>query len=298
MKTGFRLGDFEFTWLNGGRFELDGGAMFGVVPKALWSKKYPSTEDNTIPMVAWPLLIETPGASILIETGLGNKLTDKQKQIFKVKEEWNLLEDLRSLGMEREDIDYVILTHYDFDHAGGVVMKEDSGALSLTFPKARHIVQKKEWEDVLNPNKRSINTFWPINYEVLKESKNLELVDGETEVESGIRVILTGGHNRGFQIVTMESGNEKALHMVDLLPTHAHFNPLWIMAYDNFPLESISMKEEWEKKGMEEDAWFTFYHDPFVLACKFDDKGNTVEKWPEEDAQHGSISGNADHNRS
>lgn len=124
MKKGFRLGDFELTWLNGGRFELDGGAMFGVVPKALWSKKYPASEDNTIPMVAWPLLIKTPACTVLIETGLGNKLTEKQKKIYKVSEDWSVLEDLRTLGLLREDIDYVILTHYDFDHAGGVVMKE------------------------------------------------------------------------------------------------------------------------------------------------------------------------------
>ncbi|HYA88295.1 MAG TPA: MBL fold metallo-hydrolase [Nitrospirota bacterium] len=281
MVKGFRLGDFELTWLNGGRFELDGGAMFGVVPKALWSKKYPSNEDNTIPMVAWPLLIKTRSSLALVETGLGNKLTEKQKKIYKVSDEGNLVEELRSLGIEREDIDYVILTHYDFDHAGGVVMKENSGTLSLTFPGAKHIVQRKEWEDVLNPNMRSVNTFWPINYEVLKQSRNLELVEGETEVEPGVRVILSGGHNRGFQLVKIESGGNSALHMVDLLPTHAHFNPLWIMAYDNFPLESIAAKELWEKRGIEEKAWFTFYHDPFVLACKFDEKGTILEKWPD-----------------
>jgi len=281
MMKGFRLGDFELSWLNGGRFELDGGAMFGVVPKALWSKKYPSNEDNTIPMVAWPLLIKTPSSLVLVETGLGNKLTEKQKKIFKVSDEGNLVEELHSLGIEREDIDYVILTHYDFDHAGGVVMKENSGTLSLTFPGAKHIVQRKEWEDVLNPNTRSVNTFWPINYEVLKQSRNLELVEGETEVEPGVRVILAGGHNRGFQLVKIESGGTSALHMVDLLPTHAHFNPLWIMAYDNFPLESIAVKELWEKRGIEEKAWFTFYHDPFVLACKFDEKGTILQKWPD-----------------
>lgn len=273
------LGDFRLFWLKGGNFELDGGAMFGVVPKALWSKKYPSTEDNTIPLVARPLLVVTPNKLILIETGLGNKLTDKQKKIFKVTGDWELPEGLHKLGIGREDIDYVILTHYDFDHAGGVVMKEDSGALSLTFPRAKHIVQKREWEDVLNPNKRSINTFWPVNNEVLRESRNLELVDGDTDIEEGIRVILTGGHNRGFQLVEMKSGGGKALQMVDLLPTHAHFNPLWIMAYDNFPLEVIKEKEKWENIGIDEGAWFTFYHDPFVLACKFNEKGDITEKW-------------------
>src|SRR5208283_3136858 len=135
MKRGFFIGDFEFIWLNGGMFALDGGAMFGCVPKALWKKKYPVNEDNTIPLVAWPLLIKTPESLVIIETGLGNKLTDKQKQILRVKEEWNLISGLPGLGIEREDITHVILTHYDFDHAGGVVMREESGALRLTFPR-------------------------------------------------------------------------------------------------------------------------------------------------------------------
>jgi glyoxylase-like metal-dependent hydrolase (beta-lactamase superfamily II) len=128
-------------------------------------------------------------------------LTEKQKKTFKVHEEWNLIEDLHMIGLRREDIDYVILTHYDFDHADGMVMVESSGTLSLTFPSAKHIVQRSELDDVLKPNIRSTNTFWPINYEVLKESRNLELVDGEMEVVPGIRVIHTDGHNRGFQLV-------------------------------------------------------------------------------------------------
>ena len=285
MKKGFRLGEFELFWLRGGSFELDGGAMFGVVPKALWSKKYPANEDNTISMVAWPLLIKTPDSLVLIETGLGNKLTEKQKQIFRVKEEWNVIGDLDDMGIKREDIDYVILTHYDFDHAGGVVMKDEkSGGYSLTFPRAKHIVQVKEWEDVINPNIRSINTYWPINNELLRVSPNLELVDGETEIVRGIRVVPASGHTRGYQIVTAESQGQTAVYLCDLLPTHAHFNPLWIMAYDNFPLESIRQKEAMEKEYVGRGAWFIFYHDPFVPACKFDDKGNMVEKWPEEGA--------------
>lgn len=279
MKRGFFIGDFEFIWLKGGEFALDGGAMFGVVPKALWARKYPADDDNTIPMVAWPLLIKTPESLVIIETGLGNKLTDKQKQIFRVKEEWNLIAELRVLGIEREDISHVILTHYDFDHAGGVVMREESGAFSLTFPKAKHYIQGTEWEDVIHPNIRSINTYWPINNELLKGSPNLELVNGEAEIVRGIRVIHTGGHTKGYQIVTVESGGQSAVYPCDLLPTHAHFNPLWIMAYDNFPLDSIQQKEDLERVHVGEKAWFIFYHDPFVPACKFDEHGNIVEKW-------------------
>jgi glyoxylase-like metal-dependent hydrolase (beta-lactamase superfamily II) len=281
MKKGFKLGDFELTWLNGGIFELDGGTMFGVVPKVLWSKKYASSEDNYIPLTTWPILVKTGKSLTLIETGLGNKLTDKQKRIFRVKQDWEILKDLNQMGLKREDINFVILTHYDWDHAGGVVMIGENGNLTLTFPNARHILQKKEWEDVLAPNVRSINSFWTINYETLKNSNCLELVDGDTEILSGIKVFYTGGHNRGHQIVQLESKGEKALHLADLMPDHAHFNPLWVMAYDNYPMDVIAQKENWENKGVNEDAWFTFYHDPYILACKFDKDGNIIKKWPD-----------------
>lgn len=280
MKKGFKLGSFELVWLNGGIFELDGGTMFGVVPKVLWSKKYASTEDNYIPLTAWPIFIKTPRSIIIIESGLGNKLSDKQKKIFRVKEEWNILNELNELRIKREDVSFVILTHYDWDHAGGVVMIEKDGKLALTFPNASHILQKKEWEDVLTPNKRSINSFWPINYETLKQSNRLELVDGDAEIQEGIKVFHTGGHNRGHQIVELESEGQKALHLADLLTTHAHFNPLWITAYDNYPMDAIAMKEEWVNRGVNQGAWFTFYHDPYILACKFDKDGNVIKKWP------------------
>jgi len=282
MKTGFKIGDLELTWLNGGTFELDGGAMFGVVPKVLWQKKYPPTEDNYIPMTAWPIMVRTPQALVLIESGIGNKLTDKQKKIYRVREEWSVVEELKLLGISREDIDFVVLTHYDFDHAGGVVMQETDGTLGFTFPKAKHILQKKEWHDVLNPNIRTINTYWPLNNELMRTSTNLHLIDGRYEVVPGITVAHTGGHNEGHQIVTIESKGEKALHLADLLPTHAHANPLWIMAYDNFPMESIALKEQWMKQGVAEGVWFTFYHDAFMTACKYDDKGMVTDRWPKE----------------
>lgn len=279
MKKSLKIGDLELIWLDGGSFELDGGAMFGVVPKILWSKKYPSDDDNFVNLITAPILVKTQTALILIESGLGNKLTEKQKKIFRVKSEWKILSDLESLGIKREDINYVILTHLDFDHCGGIVMFEEDNTLSITFPKAKHIIQKKEWQDALNPNKRSANSFWPINFELLKNSPLLNLVEGNSIIVDGIRVVHTGGHNSGHQIVEIESKGQKALHLADILPTHAHFNPLWVMAYDNYPLEVISIREEYEKKGIEENAWFTYYHDPFMYACKFDKEGNIIESW-------------------
>ncbi len=275
---GFRIGNFELFWLNGGTFELDGGAMFGVVPKVLWQKKYTPDSDNYVFLVARPILIKTSDSLILVETGLGNKLTEKQKNIFRTKEEWKVIEDLDKLSIKRQDINFVILTHYDFDHAGGVVMQDMDGLLTLAFPNAQHVIQEQEWHDVLDPNMRSIHTYWPNNINILKESGNVRLVNGEEEIVRGIKVIRTGGHTRGHQVVSIESDGEAALHLGDLLPTHAHYNPLWVMAYDNFPLDTIRMKKEWEQQGTEQNAWFTFYHDPFMQACRFDEKGNVIEK--------------------
>jgi glyoxylase-like metal-dependent hydrolase (beta-lactamase superfamily II) len=284
LKPGLKIGELEVFWLRGGRFALDGGAMFGVVPKSLWTKKYPSDEENAIPLIAFPLLVRTPEALILIESGIGNKLNEKQRKIFRVTEDWLVPDDLEALGIGREDIGYVILTHFDFDHAGGVLMQNGEHEIELTFPMAKHVIQKEEWEDVLDPNIRSINTYWPINNQLLRESAVLQTVEGTTEIVKGVTVIHAGGHTRGFQTVLLESGGESAIHLGDLLPTHAHFNPLWIMAYDNFPLDAIRQKKELERKYIGQGAWFTFYHDPFVLACRFDERGNIVDRYPAADS--------------
>jgi glyoxylase-like metal-dependent hydrolase (beta-lactamase superfamily II) len=282
---GSKLGEFEIFWLNGGEFELDGGTMFGVVPKSLWAKKYPVDEDNPlaleenyIKLLNYPLLIKTPDSLVLVETGLGNKLTDKQKQTYRVIKDWDLPRELKKIGLTRQDIDYVILTHCDFDHAGGIVMINSDGDEELTFPNARHIVQKLEWEDAIQPNRRSANTYWEQNFSKLKDTDNLQLVDGDFEICRGIEVQYTGGHTRGHQIVRIQSGKAIAYHLADLLPTHVHFNPLWIMAYDNFPMDAIALKEKYEATGLRENAWFTFYHDPSMYACKFDEQGRVVKK--------------------
>lgn len=284
MKS-FKLGDFEIFWLNGGEFELDGGTMFGVVPKVLWSKKYPADtgdyirhEDNYIKLLNYPLLVKTADSLVVVETGLGNKLTEKQKQIFRVIKDWDIPSDLKKLGLKRQDITHVILTHCDFDHAGGIVMYNADGNEELTFPNAKHIVQKLEWEDAMHPNIRSENTYWLLNFNKLKGTDSLQLVEGNYTICEGIEVQLTGGHTRGHQIVRIQSAKEVAYHLADLLPTHVHFNPLWIMAYDNFPMDVISLKQKYESQGIRENAWFTFYHDPSMYACKFDSQGQVVKK--------------------
>jgi len=216
---------------------------------------------------------------ILIETGLGNKLNSKQKEIFRVTKEWDLPDDLIKMGLKRQDVNFVILTHCDFDHAGGIVMHNAKGDPELTFPNARHIVQDAEWQDAMHPNIRSANTYWPENFSELIDSDNLQLVNGNLQVCEGIEVQQTGGHTKGHQIVRIESQGQVAYHLADLLPTHVHYNPLWVMAYDNYPMDAIFLKEKYEALALEEEAWLTYYHDPFMFASKFDSDGKVVKKF-------------------
>lgn len=278
--TQLDLGNITINWLGGGEFELDGGTMFGAVPKVLWQQKYPANAENYIRLRNSPLLVRTPEFNIIIDTGLGNKLTAKQQAIFRVTRPWSVVEDLRALGLNREDIQYVLLTHGDFDHAGGVVMHSASGGTELTFPRAKHVVQKKEWYDISHPNSRAAHSYFPENFTGLKTSGLLTVADGNRQIVEGVAVRLTGGHTRGHQVVEITGSAGSAVHLGDVLPTHVHANPLWIMAYDNFPLELIEQKEHLLPTYRKENRWFTFYHDIFLSACRLDDRGKVVEQVP------------------
>jgi glyoxylase-like metal-dependent hydrolase (beta-lactamase superfamily II) len=273
---GLRIGEFELFWLDGGSFELDGGAMFGPVPKVIWEKRFPTSTGNNIFMVTNPILIRSPLGNFIIETGLGNKLTEKQAKMFNLRSGWSVPASLEGHGLKTSDITLVFLTHCDYDHAGGLIT-DKSGELVQTFPNAKIVVQKIEWEDVKKPNRRSIHSFWEINFTGIEESGKLLLVDGEREIVPGITVRHTGGHNRGHQIIKITSRGETAMHLGDLLASHAHYNPLWVMAYDNYPMDVIEQKEKLEAEAIKENAWITFYHDPQIKACKFDEKGNPTE---------------------
>ncbi len=277
--TGLTVGEYEIFWLNGGSFKLDGGAMFGPVPKSIWSTRYPVEQNNNILLTASPMLIKGPDSLILVESGIGNKLTAKQRQIFQIQREWDVIGDLKKLGISRHDIDTVVLTHGDWDHAGGIVMTGASGEPELSFPRARHLLQRAEWEDICQPCTRSSAAYWPINTDALNLSSQLVLVEEMATVAPGITVRRTGGHTRGHQVVFIESQGEQAIHLGDLFPTRAHLNPLWVMAYDNFPLEVIERKKKLIHQGMRDQAWFLFYHDPFCEACKFGTDGKPSASW-------------------
>ncbi|WP_442595558.1 YtnP family quorum-quenching lactonase [Neobacillus sp. D3-1R] len=273
MET-LKLKDVKFTWLSGGVTNLDGGAMFGVVPKPLWEKRYPCNEKNQIELRTDPILIQWSGKNILVESGIGKgKLSDKQKRNFGVTEESNLEEDLALLGLATSDIDYILMTHLHFDHACGLTKLEDEKFTSV-FPKAKIITSDTEWNEMQNPNIRSANTYWKENWEAITEQ--VETFTDSWEL-GPIKLIHTGGHSDGHSILMIKDEMGTIIHMADLMPTHAHHNPLWVMAYDDYPMDSIYAKEKWIPHGMQENAWFIFYHDAIYRAVKWDETGKITE---------------------
>lgn len=269
-----QIGEIKLTWLNGGVTHLDGGAMFGVVPKPLWSKKYPVNENNQIELRTDPILVQANGLNMLIDSGIGNgKLNDKQKRNFGVTEESNLVEDLGRLGLQPNDIDYILMTHLHFDHACGLT-KRDGETWVPVFERAEIITTQTEWDEMKNPNIRSKSTYWAENWEAV--ASLVRPFEGEQEITDGIKMIHTGGHSDGHAIIKIEDAGDRLIHMADIMPTHAHANVLWVLAYDDYPMTSIEAKEKWMKFGLENGSWYSFYHDAQYCAIKWDGTGKEI----------------------
>ncbi|WP_394235600.1 MBL fold metallo-hydrolase [Niallia oryzisoli] len=273
MET-LQLTNCKLTWLNGGVNNLDGGAMFGVVPKPLWIKKYPCNEKNQIELRTDPILIQMNGTNFLIDSGIGKgKLSEKQRRNFGAEEESKLEESLEKLGLTLLDIDYVLMTHLHFDHACGLT-KTDGSEYVPVFPNAKIIVNRTEWDEMRQPNIRSKSTYWKENWEAV--AGKVEVF--EKEWSMGIlKLIHTGGHSDGHSIIVLEDEKDTVIHMADIMPTHAHQNVLWVMAYDDYPMNSIAAKQKWTQYGLNCNAWFTFYHDTYYRAVKWDKDGNLTE---------------------
>lgn len=273
MET-LQLGNIKLTWLNGGVTYLDGGAMFGVVPKPLWAKKYSPNENNQIELRTDPLLIQANGLNILLESGLGNgKFDEKKKRNFGVMEESSVLTDLDALGLSPDDIHIVLMTHLHFDHACGLTELKDNQWVSV-FKQAAIITSQIEWNEMRDPNIRSKNTYWRENWEAV--SSQMKTFEKEIEITKGIKMVHTGGHSNGHSIVIIEDGDETLLHMGDIMPTHAHSNVLWVLAYDDYPMDSVYQKQKWMKTGLEKQVWYSFYHDAYYWAIKWDLTGKQV----------------------
>jgi glyoxylase-like metal-dependent hydrolase (beta-lactamase superfamily II) len=256
------LGDARLTLLDGGSFRLDGGAMHGVVPKTLWSKLVSCDALNRCEYSTRCLLIETGGRRVLVETGNGDKFPPKLKDIYGIDHDRAIAVALKEVGLSPDDIDTVVMTHLHFDHSGGTTRRTVSGAVEPVFRKARHVVQRREWEDATHPHERNRASYLPENIVPLGEAGLLQLCDGETEIAPGVRVVPTPGHTAGHQSVLVgPSDGPKALFLGDVVPTAVHVKLPWVMSYDLEPARTVETKRALFTRALAEDWLLVWGHD-------------------------------------
>ena len=257
-----RLGRFELRILSDGEFRLDGGAMFGVVPKVLWQAFKEPDEQNRIRMTTNCLLVEAGDDLLLIDTGVGDKLDERAHQIFGLrKDEPRLLERLAEAGFEPEDVTHVLLSHLHFDHCGWNTRRGSNGPVP-TFPKARYWISRPEIEHARSPNVRDRSSYLPENWEPLFEAGLVELFDDSAEPIGGVRAVLAPGHTPGMCVVTLDGGDaDRGIFLADLVPTVAHVPFTWIMAFDLEPLRTLREKQDWIPR-VASGGWTCFFvHD-------------------------------------
>ncbi len=261
-----KFGEFELFVLSDGLFKLDGGAMFGVVPKVLWEKTNPANGSNRILLGLNCLLIKTPTDLILVDTGIGWHYDEKFASIYGIDKSTDLIKSLDEHGFSPQDITKVILTHLHFDHCGGNVYKNQEGSLSPTFPNAIYLVQKGEMEYAKNPDPRSKGSYLAHTWEPVEASGQLQLITGNQEIVPGVEVFVTGGHTRDHQIVIIRSGEQVACFLADLVPTSSHLKTPYVMAYDLYPKTTMEMKEKILKQATSEHWLLFFEHAPRIKA--------------------------------
>ncbi len=261
-----KLGAFEIYPVTDGRFRLDGGAMFGVVPKALWQKCCPADELNRIPLSLTCLLIRAHGRNILVDTGVGDKEDAKFQSLFAVERTATLQESLRQHGLSRNDIHMVVNTHLHFDHAGGNTVTHGHSAPVSTFPKATYYVQRGEYEDATGANERTRASYRRDNFVPIAQLNQWEFLQGDRELLPGITAVVTSGHTRFHQSVKIESEGRIAFFLGDLIPTVSHLPLPYIMGYDLYPIQTLDTKRWVLDQAFEGNWLLVFEHDPLIQA--------------------------------
>jgi glyoxylase-like metal-dependent hydrolase (beta-lactamase superfamily II) len=272
-----KLGDLDIHGLRDGYFYLDGGAMFGVVPKTLWEKKCPADSKNRIRLALNSILIKTPRALVLVETGIGTKMDQKFRGIYCVEKDPGLVPSLSRLGYGAKDVDFVINTHLHFDHCGGNTYRDERGEVVPTFPRARYVIQRGEWEWARQPNEREKSSYVQENFLPLQDYGLLDLVDGDSRITEGVEVVLSPGHTPRHQSVKVSSLGKTLFYLGDLVPTSAHIGLPYVMSYDLFPLETLESKKKFYEQAIEEDWVLAFVHDPLHYFGKVGKKNGKYE---------------------
>jgi len=270
------IGHFELTALSDGIYYLDGGAFFGVIPKTLWSRKVTPNEKNLVPTGLNSVLVQTGDKNVLIETGIGNKLPEKMAQIFGQPAE--LLDKLSAAGLGPDQIDIVINSHLHFDHCGWNTIREN-GIIRPTFPRAIYYAQEGEWKHA-HENQRDSVSYFTENYDSLVESGQMKLLRGNREILPGIRVEIFPGHTHDLQAIIIQSGGKTACYISDLIPTSAHLDLNWVMAFDLYPVESVESRKRYYARAVPENWLTMFTHDPKIswTYLEKDERGRIVAK--------------------
>ena len=258
-----KFGDYRVEVVPDCEFRLDGGAMFGVVPRNLWSRKFPPDEQNRIRMNMNCVFIDTGSEKILIETGIGDKWSEKHRAMYGIDRKQSLDESLQSIaGVNANEITIVINTHLHFDHAGGNSKHDESGTLVASFPNARYFISRAEYEHAESPSERDRASYLVENWRPLKASDQLELTEANYEVVPGLRMETHAGHNRSMQCWRLDRGAQTLFGFADLVPTRAHVPFAWIMGYDLYPIETLEAKKTLLPEAAREGWACLFYHDP------------------------------------
>ena len=262
-----QFGDYRVEIIPDTEFRLDGGAMFGVVPRALWSKVCPPDEDNRITMNMNCVFIDTGKERILIETGIGEKWSAKHIAMFGITRERSLADSLREVGVEAESVNIVINTHLHFDHAGGNTLSENGEAVPA-FPNARYLISRGELEHAEAPSERDRASYLPDNWRPLVARGQLELKDANYEVVPGLRMETYAGHNRTMQCWRLDREQQTLFGFADIVPMRAHVPFAWIMGYDLYPVETLEVKKKLLPQAAREGWACLFYHDPEEPLCR------------------------------
>ena len=261
----YTVGDLELVSLSDGLIRLDGGAMFGTVPKVFWEKKAPADARNRITLAMRPLIVR--GArTMIIDAGLGGKESAKFHDIYGVDRARSLDVTMAEAGIAPEEIDIVLASHLHFDHAGGFTYRDAAGRVRPTFPRAQYIIRRGEWEDAQHTHERNRASYLADNYLPLAEAGVLQLVDDDATIMPGVKVRRTGGHCMHHQMALIESKGRTAAFVADLIPTTAHVPDAWIMGYDLYPMDTLTAKNAFVKEAIERDMLVFFEHDPSIAA--------------------------------
>lgn len=261
----YAVGAFELVSLSDGLFRLDGGAMFGVVPKALWEKRHPADSRNRIALGMRPLLVRGD-KTMIIDAGAGDKMDAKSAEIYALDRSYHLDHALADAGLTAEDIDIAVASHLHFDHVGGFTARSKDGRIVPRFPRARYIAHRDEWEDATHPHERNRASYLQENFVPLAEAGVLDLVGDEAEIMPGVRFRRSGGHTRHHQVVTIQSGGRTAVFTADMYPTATHVPDPWIMGYDLYPMDTLAFKRAFAREAIEREYLLFFEHEPVVAA--------------------------------